>query len=59
MLLTLKTQIKILKKDTLLLHNCNHYSLSEGEQQKNKKNKIVCLNLENISTLAYLYKAGS
>ncbi len=36
MLLKLKTKIKIFKKAKPLQHNCNHYSLSEGELQQKK-----------------------
>ncbi len=54
MLLTLKTQIKIFFKATLLQHNCNHYSLYEGERQQQKSVyiKVICsipLTVEKMS----------
>jgi hypothetical protein len=36
MLLTLKLKLKIKKKPHSFNHNCNHYSLSEGERQQKK-----------------------
>ncbi len=35
-LLTLKLKLKIKKKPHSFNHNCNHYSLSEGERQQKK-----------------------
>jgi hypothetical protein len=36
MLLTLQLKLKIKKRPHSFNHNCNHYSLSEGERQKKK-----------------------
>jgi hypothetical protein len=29
------------------MHNCNHYSLSEGERQQKKKKTIICKRVKN------------